>query len=360
MMKINFRIAFTGLWFLIGIMSCSNTEEASSVNALTINVNTSKPKVGNEQAVVKVSGMVEAASSAKLSTRVMGTITGLRVKVGDRVSQGKLLLSINSADLLAQKAKTQAAIIEAKAGFNTAQKDLSRFKNLFESGSATQKELDDQRANFDMATARLDMAKQMEKEVEAQFSYTNIRAPFAGVITHIFMEKGDLASPGMPLLAIESPSNFEVTTTVSESDITDVAQGGKVDIMIGAINKTIKGNITEVSASSNITGSQYEVKIALADAPSNIRSGMFATVLLPTPNADAKESIYVNSNAIIHKGQLSGIYTVSQSQTAILRWLRLGKENGEMTEVLSGLNADEAYILAPNASLSNGTKVSIQ
>jgi multidrug efflux pump subunit AcrA (membrane-fusion protein) len=70
--------------------------------------------------------------------------------------------------------------------------------------------------------------------------------------------------------------------------------------------------------------------------------------------------VLIPSEAIINRGQLTGVYTVSQSNTALLRWLRLGRTYGDQVEVLSGLNADESYIFSAEGKLYNGVKISIQ
>jgi len=92
-----------------------------------------------------------------------------------------------------------------------------------------------------------------------------------------------------------------------------------------------------------------------------ILSGMFVSVKIPINNTSVQqEMVLVPLKSLIHKGQLSGVYTVSQHNTAILRWLRLGKTYGENIEDLSGLSINEPYIVSAEGKLYNGAKVSIQ
>ena len=70
--------------------------------------------------------------------------------------------------------------------------------------------------------------------------------------------------------------------------------------------------------------------------------------------------VLVPKEALVYKGQLTGIYTVSQNKTAMLRWLRLGRDYGNQIEVLSGLSTDESYIVSAEGKLYNGVKVTIQ
>jgi hypothetical protein len=86
---------------------------------------------------------------------------------------------------------------------------------------------------------------------------------------------------------------------------------------------------------------------------------MFATVVFPIERKDATTNVVlIPKAALVTRGQLSGVYTVSQSNTAVLRWLRLGKTMGDQVEVLSGLQVDETYIVNADAKLYNGVKIS--
>jgi multidrug efflux pump subunit AcrA (membrane-fusion protein) len=137
-------------------------------------------------------------------------------------------------------------------------------------------------------------------------------------------------------------------------------QGIEVDVLVKSIHKTLKGKVSELSTSAKNTGGQYLVKIALDKTDVNILSGMFATVYFPIEKQAKTERVLIPIDALVTNGQLSGVYTVSQTNTALLRWLRLGRVFGNQVEVLSGLNSDEAYIVSAEGKLFNGAKITIQ
>jgi RND family efflux transporter MFP subunit len=329
-------------------------------NSPVIAVKVSQVEVNGNSPFLSVSGKIQANNSADLSTRMMGYVNKVHVNVGDKVRKGQLLVSINNADLQAKRAQVNAGITEATAAFNNAKKDYDRFLNLFADNSASQKELDDMTANFEMAKARLELANQMKNEINAQFAYSNIKAPFSGTITSTNIEVGDMANPGLPLISMETPGNFEVMAMVPETEISDIKTGTTVDVLVKSINQTLKGKVKEVSSSAKKTGGQYLVKIELNKTDANILSGMFTTVQFPIGRKAKSEMVFIPVEAIVTNGQLSGVYTVSQSNTALLRWLRLGRTFGNQVEVLSGLTADEAYIVSADGKLYNGAKISIQ
>ena len=278
-----------------------------------------------------------------------------------KVFKGQLLLSVNSADISAQKAQVGASIAEATAAFKNAEKDYNRFKALFESNSASQKEMDDMTANYEMAKARLEAANQMRNQVNAQLSYSNITAPFSGVITGKYINAGDMANPGMPLISIENPGKFQVIAMVPESEITSIENGASVEVLIKSTNQILNGTVTEVSTSTKNTGGQYLVKVVLDETDVNLLSGMFASVQFPSEKTSEENSpILIPTSAIIERGELRGVYAVSQSNTALLRWLRLGKQFGDQTEVLSGLSADDKFVLSSESKIVNGSKLNVQ
>ncbi|MEY8019828.1 efflux RND transporter periplasmic adaptor subunit [Muriicola sp. SD30] len=350
-----------GLFALTFLAFGCGTEDKKTIanNDQVVTVRVSSVYQDNSNSFVTASGKVEAAKSTNLSTRMMGYVDNIYVKVGDKVRSGQLLMSVNNADISAKLAQVNAGITEAQAAFNNAEKDYTRYTALFKENSASQKEFDDISARFEMARARLEAARQIKNEVNAQLSYANIRAPFNGVVTNKFINTGDMANPGMPLLEVEAPGTYQVLAMVPESEILDIQKDTKVDVQLKTLDKIVSGKITEVSTSARNTGGQYMVKVLLDTSDANILSGMYATVQFPVAQ-ESSQTIMVPNDALVHNGQLTGIYTVSQNNTALLRWLRLGRTFGEKVEVLAGLSADEEYIVSADGKLFNGVKISVQ
>lgn len=345
------------------LTSCGGDKKEAITKEPAIAVKVSGVSQNDNSPFVTASGKIEAENSANLSTRMMGYVTKLHVKVGQKVGAGQLLVSINNTDLQAKKAQVDASILQATAGYNNAKKDYDRFVNLFKQQSASQKELDDMTARYEMAKAGLEGARQMRNEVMAQFSYSNITAPFSGTVTNTFVKEGDMANPGMPLVSVEGASRLQVTAMVSENDITSIKKGMPVKVLVKSSNTTLNGKVSEVSVSATNTGGQYLVKVNLDKADSSVLSGMFVNVQFPVENktqAIQTDRALVPESALVKQGQLTGIYTIGTGNVAILRWLRIGKTFGNQVEVLSGLSASEQYIVSAEGKLYNGALVKIQ
>ena len=348
---------------LVLLASCNNEKKQEIAKEPAIAVKVSGVSENSNSPFVTASGKIEAKNSANLSTRMMGYVTKLHVQVGQKVNAGQLLVSINSTDLQAKKAQVDASILQATAGFNNAKKDYDRFMNLFKQQSASQKELDDMTARYEMAKAGLEGARQMRNEVLAQFSYSNIKAPFSGVVTNTFVKEGDMANPGMPLVSVEGASKLQVMAMVSENDIVSIKKGMPVSVLVKSSNEKLSGKVSEVSISATNTGGQYLVKIDLGKTDNTVLSGMFVNVQFPVANkatTSKSELLLVPESALVKQGQLTGIYTIGTGKVAILRWLRTGNNYGNQVEVLSGLSANEQYIVSADGKLYNGASVSVQ
>ena len=348
---------------LIFVASCGKDHTKIVDHRKVVTVKVSNPTSTN-QTFISASGKIEAEKNANISTRMIGYVNNVHVTVGEKISQGQLLISINSTDILAQKAQVNASITEATIAFKNAEKDYNRYITLFDDNSASQKELDDVTANYEMSKARLEAATQVKNQINSQLLYSNIKAPFSGIITGKYINKGDLATPGIPLLSIENTSKFHVIVMVPESEIISIKKGKLVNVIIKSTNQLVKGQVTEVSSSTKNTGGQYFVKVLLDKTNIKLLSGMFTSIQFPIENKlenyDSPSTVLVLKTALIHQGQLSGIYTIGNENIAILRWLRLGKTFGNKIEVLAGLTANEKYIVSAEGKLFNGAKISIQ
>lgn len=360
MKKLNFTAIVVSA---ILLTSCggNKTEEVAVEKSPAIEVQVGSIESNDNQPFITASGAIESENSANVSTRMMGYITKVHVKVGQRVSQGQLLVSVNNTDLQAKKAQVEASILQAEAAYNSAKKDYERFTALFSQQSASQKELDDMTARYEMAKAGLEGAKQMKNEVQAQFAYSNITAPISGVITNTFVKEGDMANPGMPLVSVEGTGGYQVVARVSESDITSIKNGMKVKVLLKSKNAILDGKVSEVSLSATNTGGQYMVKINLDKTNTELLPGMYTTVQFPVDKkVNETDKILIPLSAVFTKGDLKGVYTVSQQNKAVLRWVRLGRTYGDQIEVLSGLNLEEKFILSADGKLFNGSPVSVK
>jgi len=341
-------------------VSCGNEEKANISVQESISVTLKKAEKSASLNAITASGQVQASQSATLSTRFMGNVEDVSVNVGDKVQNGQILISLDAANLNAKLSQAKAGIIQARANLKNVQTNFDRFQKLFEQQSISQKELDDITTQLSVAKAQLETALQMKNEVDSQLKYAEIKAPFSGIVSAKFIKEGSMAHPGKPLLIIDNPDQFEVIASIAESDISLVQKNSKVKVAIASLSKELDGTIKEISSNAKSTGGTYSVTIQLNETNDKIYAGMYAKVSIDNSSASDSSAVFIDKRALIQKGQLDGIYTLSQNKTAILRWVKLGRVMDDTVEIISGLSAGESYILASEGKIYNGVPVTIK
>lgn len=302
-------------------------------------------------------GTLRSEVRSEIGTKVMGEVEAVPVQIGDKVSKGTLILKIKDDDLEAKKEQAEAGLEEAQVRMNAVEKDYNRFKTLYEQGSATPKEWDDIRTSYQSIKSRVKGAESQLKEINDLLSYTQIKAPYDGVIASKYVQAGDIVSPGRPLMAVEQTGRFKIKASLPESEISSIQQGDTVRVKIPAVSADdLYAVVTEVSASGNPQSRQFEVEFRLnpTSGLQGLRSGMFAEIMLQDHSAAI---VAVPSEALVKRGQLVGIYTLSSKDESLLRWIRTGRTIGNEVEVLSGLQEGERYVANGRSITRDGIKV---
>jgi RND family efflux transporter MFP subunit len=277
---------------------------------------------------VEVTGQVAPIFQATLSSRIQGTIDKLLVREGSRVSKGQLLIQLDSRDLQADLARAHAEVENAKA-------HLDRMNQLYVQDAVSKQEMEN-------ATRTYRVAEASRRAVEAQLSYTMVRAPFEGVITEKKVEAGELASPGQPLLKMEDPLHLRLEATVAEGDLKSVSRGDKIPVVIDALGgQALTGLVSQILPAGDPQTHTFMVKVDLPKTP-GLKTGMFGRFQL---DKGLTQTILVPSAAVVERGELSSLYVVGSDQTARLRWVKLGRRFEQQVEILSGLNIGERVLV---------------
>jgi RND family efflux transporter MFP subunit len=287
---------------------------------------------------VPVEGTVIARNRAEITTRMMARVTRLNADIGTRVGAGQVLIQLGTEDIAANRAKADAAVMVASAARDEAEKHAERMEALLEQDVVPLVQRDQARLQLTQAESQLAMAEATLQEVETAGSYASIRAPFAGEVVGRYIDQGDVAAPGMPLLVVEQAGPREGRLSVP----VDAAQG----LVVGSTVKvtTVGGReidapIRVVAAGADPMSKTVEVRVTL---PADWPTGVSLTALVP---AGTTEAITIPTDAVVRRGQLTGVQVVTPAGPA-LRWIRLGRAVDEdRVEVLSGLNQGDEIIL---------------
>jgi RND family efflux transporter MFP subunit len=329
------KIGWIGLSLLM-VAGCGQGQEPSrpgevppatavqpAIQAVVIEVKPSQVPV-----TVEVTGQVAAIYQATLASRIQGTIDELLVREGSLVRKGQTLLVLDNRDLRAELARVTAELDNADA-------HLTRMKELYRKDAVSKQELENAMRSFRVAEAG-------RRAVLAQLSYTIVKAPFDGVITEKKVERGELASPGQPLLRIENPDQLRLEATVAEGDIRAVSVGASIPIVIDALGSVpFKGTVSQILPAGDPQTHTFTMKVDLPKT-AGLKSGMFGRLRL---EKGMSHTLFLPKSAFIERGELAGLFVVGSDQIARLRWVKVGRTLEQGVEVLSGVNVGERVMV---------------
>jgi RND family efflux transporter MFP subunit len=208
-------------------------------------------------------------------------------------------------------------------------------KDLYEKDAVSKQE-------WENATRVFRVAEAGRKSVLAQLSYTVVKAPFDGVITEKKVERGELASPGQPLLRMENPEQLRLEATVAERDLRAVAIGAPVPVIIDALGSiSLKGIVSQILPAGDPHTHTFTVKADLP-AAAGLKSGMFGRLQLETGRS---RTLLLPKSAFVERGELAGLFVVGSDQVARLRWVKIGHTLEQGIEILAGVDAGERVVL---------------
>jgi RND family efflux transporter MFP subunit len=205
----------------------------------------------------------------------------------------------------------------------------------------------------------LQQAAASEKEAEASLQITEtarrdavIRAPFAGIVSNRMVDPGDMAQPGMPLLAVEGGS-LRLEALVPESNIRRLAVGQSLDVQVDALgSKRVQGTVAEIPPRGDGRTHTFVVRIAIT-GDQGVKSGMYGKVMLPT---GVRNVVTVPASAVLSREGLHYVLAVSEEGLARLRLVTVGETRNAQIEVLSGLNVGER-ILQDSRAAQDGDRI---
>ena len=348
------------------------------------NVKVQTARMTEQPVFYEAVGTVRAGIKSNLDSKLLGTIEDIRVREGDRVKKGDTLLIIDQRQVKAGVRQAEAGLSEAKealaaaiSGQNAAKAEeelalttYKRYLTLKEKKLVSVQAFDEVEARYlqakaatKKALAMVDAANARVRQAEAALSAVQvtrkdavITAPYDGIISGKMVDEGDLAKPGSPLLVLETIRGFCVDMILPETYIDYVQARQKVTVKVPALQTgPLEGTVCTIVPSADQRSRSFLVKINLP-IDLNVRSGMFARVLIPTGHSS---KVLINKEAVVHRGQLTGLYIINSQNIAHFRLLRLGKTFGDSIEVLSGLKEGDRYVKTLPPKISDGARVEV-
>jgi len=296
-------------------------------------------------------GTVVATRSARIASRLSGYVHSLQVDVGDQVHAGELMLTVDNRDIEAQVAQARAALDRARAAFADAKFNYTRYSNLYQQKAVSRQEYESVKRSYETSKSGVAAAAAGLKRAEAQRAYAEVRAPFDGVVTARYVQAGDLATPGKPLVEVQAPGTLEVHSQVGNDAYAALRTGGTVNVATG--NDHLDAKVLQLGPAADPATETHLLKAALPPG-SGLGAGDFVRVLVPT---GSEKTLLVPDTAVVTRAGLTAVFVLDESDHAHLRMVRLGEHRGDRVEVLSGLAAGARIVTRPGDDVANGVLV---
>jgi RND family efflux transporter MFP subunit len=321
---------------LLGTFACGHKEARPEMKELPMAVVTLVGQ-GAPGGGAWVAATLQAARTASLSTRMAAQVKRVPVQEGQRVAAGTLLISLGDGDL-------QAQLKAAESALATAQAHHRRIQALQAQKAATLSELEQAQTQMAQAQAGVDALR-------ANIAYTQIRAPFTGVVQSRKVNEGDFVGPGMPLLELVGDGEQELVATVSDTEAKGLRVGARVAFECEGSGG--EAQVTALAPGGDAVSHRGTLRARVL-RPKGLRQGSFARLLLPGAKA---EGLAVPRSALVLRGELTGVFLAKDGH-AELRWISPGEGVGEVVPVRSGLKAGDRVIDRPG-SLQDGQPIEI-
>ena len=298
---------------------------------------------------------------AELNAKVSGYLSRMTVDFGDKVKAGQLLATIEVPELQAQFVNAQAVEQKAEADFTNASLIYTRLKAVNQShpNLVAQQDLDTAEANDHATAAAIAAARADVEKYQTLVSYTNITAPFDGIVTRRYMDPGQLiqagTAAGRPLVRVSDNYRLRLDFPVSVDNVKDVQLGDPVTVKVESLNnKALDGNITRFTQDVDDTTRTMLTEIEVPNPGLEFKPGMYATVVLRVAKRPGALAVPVEA---VSGGKTPMVLLVTREHQIEERTITLGLETPNYYEVLAGLQEGDLVIIGNRAAYQAGQKV---
>lgn len=296
---------------------------------------------------LEIQGNINTNENVLIQPEFPGNLVALNVKAGQKVSKGQVLGRTDDGGMSQQLASAENQYALAKTTFE-------RQKNLWSQKIGS--EIQYLQAQTQMISAQKGVA-----QIKAQIAKTVIKAPFSGTIDEVYVEKGEVVAPSpQGLMRIVNLGNMYVSTSIPETYIGKLKIGTEVDVFLTSLNKTYKGKVRQIGNFINPNNRSFGIEVSVPNPDNLLRPNQVAK--LKVIDYVSKNAIVVPTNVIQQDAKKNNfVYTVANpnGKTGIAKKsiVQLGKSSDNVTEILSGLDADAIIVTEGANTISDGMKL---
>lgn len=291
-------------------------------------------------------GSIEAVNQGTVAAQTSGRVAEILYDVNDFVPAGAVIIRLHATEQQVGLKQSQAALQEARARELEAQTRYKRIADMYERQVVPKATFDEATAARDSAVARLAAAQAALESAKEGVNYTEVRAPYAGVVTKRLVQAGETVHPGTPLMSGLSLQFLRVSVDVPQSSVDAIRRIKQAAVYVDG--RRIEVSKLTVFPEAAKPSNTFRARLELPENAADLYPGMFVKVGFVVGEV---QRMLVPLQSIVERGEVTGLYVVDSEGRTSLRQVRLGHKFADSVEVLAGVAAGDRVALDPIAAL---------
>lgn len=318
-----------------------------------------RARLGPAEVAVSLPATLRGFEEAVIYARTGGYVSAWRAEIGDRVSQGEVLVTLSAPEQEHELLQARAAREQTSARVGLARATLARWEAQRQRDVVSQQQLDEKRSETAQAEADLAAADANVQRLTDLFALQSVRAPFDGVITRRRVDTGALVTAGQTeLFELAHVQRLRITVWVPQAYANDVAAGQRVTVRVNGIRGNFTGAIEHVSGALDAATRTRQVDIVVPNDDGRLLPGAYAEVGLRL--GSGTRSLLIPPNALIVNREGTRVMVVDANDRIELKPIVLGRDLGRELEVLEGITAEDRIVTNPADILREGDRVAVR
>ena len=327
---------FNGLFLLLLLSGQASAAELATGSAQLLEL----PRV------YRLDGVVEAVNRTTVSAQTSGQVQEILFDVDDYVEKGQVLALLKDTEHQAGVIRAAADLKEAVGRLEEARDEHKRTSDVYARKLVSEAEMDRAKAALTSALARFEAAKAGVIQAKEQLEYTQVRAPYTGVVTERHMQVGEIAQPGQKLISGLALDRLRVVVDVPQSLITGIRNFGSARVELPDGSQVDAAELT-IFPFADRGSNTFKVRIELPANSRGLFPGMFVKSAFVTGH---KQVLIVPESTVVYRSEVTGVYVVGEDGRVQFRHVRLGARVPQGISVLSGVEQGERLALDPVAA----------
>jgi membrane fusion protein, multidrug efflux system len=302
---------------------------------------------------------VKPWQEASIFARVNGYLKDWLVDIGAHVEKDQLLADIDTPDLDQQLAQANSQAVLAKRNLDQAKSTNTKWQELYKQGVVSQLDAENQATSQGTNQANTEAFAANLRFLEQEVAFKRVTAPFPGIITIRNVNVGDLITANntnLEMFHIQQTDPLRVYFRVPQEDASNIAAGQTFDVQVGAQSaKTYPGKVISTSGAVSPDSRTMLVELQVDNSKNEILPGSYATVRVP--QVALGKLVTLPDNTLIFRDKSVQVGVVDAKGAVQLRDVKVGRDFGVQSEILSGVTQSDKVIVNPSDSLTTGTTV---